>query len=294
MNRHIIFILSLILVILSPKIGCSSLSPSINLSRPILKQGEFITVSLSTPKTPSRIWGRFHGKRIIFTPQSSPNSYSAFVGADVLARLGLHPLEINVDYPDGKASSTIELIFIQQGAFRKEKLRYGKTTDQEEKVKERVRQEFLMMGKILSSGSTNRYWEKPFTKPVNSIMTSPFGSQRIFNNELQTVHTGVDLRAGVGTPIEATNRGKIAYAGELYYCGKTVLIDHGGGIFSQYCHLSKINVKQGQTIEHGTVIGLAGTSGRVTAPHLHWAIHINGARISPLYFLEQTLPWKEF
>jgi murein DD-endopeptidase MepM/ murein hydrolase activator NlpD len=113
--------------------------------------------------------------------------------------------------------------------------------------------------------------------------------RRIFNNQPRGRHSGVDLKAGMGEPIKSSNRGKIVLARNLFFAGNCVIIDHGLDIFSIYCHLSKISVQEGETVEKEQIIGLAGATGRVTGPHLHWSIKVGGVNIAPFSLLYLNL-----
>lgn len=120
---------------------------------------------------------------------------------------------------------------------------------------------------------------KPFNLPIESKVTSIYGSRRIFNKKKQTQHLGTDFRAKTGTPIKSANRGRVVLSRDFFYSGNTIIIDHGLGIFTMYGHLSKRMVQEGEIIPEGTVIGLAGATGRVTGPHLHWGVTVNGMAI---------------
>jgi len=124
-------------------------------------------------------------------------------------------------------------------------------------------------------------WTGPFTVPIPGRSGTNFGHRRVFNNEPRAPHAGADLRAITGTPIHATNRGRVVLAKNLFFTGNTVILDHGLGIYSLYAHLSRINVKVGDLVLNKQVIGLAGATGRVTGPHLHWGIRAQGARVDP-------------
>jgi len=108
-----------------------------------------------------------------------------------------------------------------------------------------------------------------------------FGARRIFNGEPRAPHAGSDLHAAPGTPVHATNRGRVVLAKNLFFTGNTVILDHGLGIDSLYAHLSRIDVKQGEIVRNGQVVGLSGATGRVTAPHLHWGMRVQNARVDP-------------
>jgi murein DD-endopeptidase MepM/ murein hydrolase activator NlpD len=127
----------------------------------------------------------------------------------------------------------------------------------------------------------------PFAWPVEPrVVTSPYGTRRVFNGQLRSVHGGLDLRAREGTPIYAAQSGVVRLAQNLFYAGNHVLIEHGMGIHTSYSHLSKIEVEAGQWVEKGQRIGLAGATGRVTAAHLHWTVSVHGVGVSPLQCVE--------
>jgi murein DD-endopeptidase MepM/ murein hydrolase activator NlpD len=113
-----------------------------------------------------------------------------------------------------------------------------------------------------------------------------YGNKRVFNGQLKSYHNGVDFRARLGTPAVAANTGIVRLAKNLFYSGDAVIIDHGTNIFTIYAHLSKIKVAAGQRIEKGQLIGLTGATGRVSGPHLHWGVKINGVAVNPLQFVD--------
>jgi murein DD-endopeptidase MepM/ murein hydrolase activator NlpD len=128
-----------------------------------------------------------------------------------------------------------------------------------------------------------------FVRPVPGDPTSEFGTRRIFNGEPRAPHAGIDLHADTGTPVHVAGPGKIAYAGDLYFSGGTVIVDHGGGLFTVYAHLSKIEAKDGATVRAGDVIGLSGATGRVTGPHLHWGAKVGATIFDPRALLDPRL-----
>jgi murein DD-endopeptidase MepM/ murein hydrolase activator NlpD len=116
---------------------------------------------------------------------------------------------------------------------------------------------------------------------------SSFGSRRIINGVPRTPHSGTDLSAPAGTEVVATNHGKVVLVGNYFYAGGTVLIDHGGGLYSMYFHLSDIKVGEGVMVQRGDVVALSGGTGRVTGPHLHWGMRANNSRVDPLDLLRK-------
>ena len=117
------------------------------------------------------------------------------------------------------------------------------------------------------------------------IANSAFGTRSVFNGKPRNAHGGADLLSPSGTPVHAPNGGRIAVARDLYFSGNTVVIDHGLGLFSMLAHLSAIDVHEGDRVTAGTVVGRVGATGRVTGPHLHWAVRASGARVDPLALL---------
>ena len=119
-------------------------------------------------------------------------------------------------------------------------------------------------------------------RPVPGVANSAFGTRSVFNGKPRNAHGGADFLSPAGTPVQSPNAGRIAIARALYFSGNTVVIDHGLGLFSMLAHLSTIDVHEGDMVTAGEVIGQVGATGRVTGPHLHWAVRANDARIDPL------------
>ena len=122
--------------------------------------------------------------------------------------------------------------------------------------------------------------------PLEGTITSLFGHRRYFNGQPRSPHSGLDIAAKEGTPILAPASGEIVLADELYFNGKTVFIDHGQGLVTMYCHMSQILVANGKTVQQGHQIGLVGSTGRATGPHLHWSVSLNGFRVDPYILIE--------
>jgi murein DD-endopeptidase MepM/ murein hydrolase activator NlpD len=134
-------------------------------------------------------------------------------------------------------------------------------------------------------------WTAPFIRPRTSVVTSEFGSGRLFNGQLTARHLGVDFRGAVGEQVRAANRGVVALVDNFFLAGNVVYIDHGAGVVTAYFHLSKTLVAAGDTVRRGQVIGLVGSTGRVTGPHLHWAARYGAITVNPLDLVKIERNW---
>lgn len=175
-----------------------------------------------------------------------------------------------------------------EGNYKSEQIQVAKNKVFPPKnVQDRIKKEFQEANEIYASYTPKPLYNGTFAIPLASFITSDFGKARIFNQKVASYHSGTDFRALSGTPIYAANSGIVKIAKNRYYAGNSVVIDHGLGIYSQYYHLSKINVKKGQKVKKGELIGLSGATGRVSGPHLHFGILVAQKQVDPLDFIKK-------
>ena len=172
---------------------------------------------------------------------------------------------------------TVANIIVAKKSFPEEKLNVPrKMVFPSKKDRARIKREQEFLNKNYASSGDIPLFDSPFRIPLDTLVTSIYGARRLFNDRKKTQHLGTDFRARIGQRITSSNSGRVVVARDLYYTGGTITIDHGLGIFTIYGHLSKLLVKEGQSVDRGQLIGYAGSTGRTTGPHLHWGVKVNG------------------
>ena len=222
------------------------------------------------------------GKAMVPFFSSGTGDYTAFVGADLEAKPGLVTVTVKGTTTTGLQRDSQMTLLIKPKPFKKESFSVGAEFDQLSlEVLERIRKDQDEFSRAFMTSAPDRLWEGPFLLPISSEVSSPFGYRRVINGAPRAPHTGVDLRAALGSEVVAANHGRVVLLGDFFFSGHSLVLDHGGGLYTMYFHLSGFKVEMGATVRKGDVIGLSGMTGRVTGPHLHWGARINGARVDP-------------
>ncbi len=217
------------------------------------------------------------------------NRWVTVVGVDLDVKPGEYKPPILVTMEDGRIDKREAAINVTSTPYPTTKL-----TVEEKYVQlnprdlARATRETKELNAIHATITKEILWEEPFAVPIPGRTGANFGHRRVFNGEPRAPHAGADLHATTGTPIHSTNRGRVVLAKNLFFTGNTVIVDHGLGIYSLYAHLSRIDVKPGMMIKNGQLVGLAGATGRVTGPHLHWGTRVQGARVDPFSLVEMN------
>ena len=211
--------------------------------------------------------------------------WQALLGIDIDTQPGSYEVAFEATSAGHTMTATTE-IHITAGAFGRRVLRVDDTfVNPPQPAITRITSEAREVEQLWTQSEPLRLWDLGFVRPVPGRANGAFGSRSIFNGQPRQPHGGADFLSPAGTPIHAPNSGRIVLARDLYFTGNTVVIDHGLGMFSLLAHLSVMDVHQGELVTRGQIIGQVGATGRVTGPHLHWAVRMNGARVDPLSLL---------
>ena len=158
----------------------------------------------------------------------------------------------------------------------------------EKRDMDRIIREKDRIGKALTHWSEKDEVPLLFRSPVDGVRSSSFGLRRFFNKQPRKPHSGMDIAAPEGATIVAPAPGRVIETGDFFFNGNTVFVDHGQGLITMYCHMQTIDVKPGQAVKAGELLGKVGMTGRVTGPHLHWGVSLNNARVDPALFLRDV------
>ncbi len=213
--------------------------------------------------------------------------YIALIGVDVAEPPGKAALSVSAAPGGAAARSDLELTVVAR-SFPVQELTLPKALAEfDAPVLERIRGEAARLDNIFAA-VTVPAWDIPFLPPVGDFRPANFGARRVINGEPRSQHAAVDIHAPEGTPVTAIAAGTVAFAGEQFFGGRSVVLDHGGGLFSLYYHLREYAVVRGQRVAKGERIGSVGSSGRATGPHLHFGVRAPGGRIDPSRLVGQA------
>ena len=238
-------------------------------------------VSVPNAKALSAEW---MGHKVSFFRQSDDNWY-ALAGIPVETKAGTYDLSITENFVSGTRQIT-KHVRVTTAKYPKIPIHVARkfTEPTTEQIKQ-ISADKEVKQTVLTTESAARLWSGDFRPPVSSPISDIFGTERVFNGEVQSRHLGLDFAAPVGTEVHAINSGTVILAQQLYFEGGFVVIDHGQGLLSLYLHLSEFRVSQGEHVSSSEVIGLSGSSGRATGPHLHLAVRWQGIYLDPSVLL---------
>ncbi|UCB53802.1 MAG: peptidoglycan DD-metalloendopeptidase family protein [Thiotrichales bacterium] len=236
------------------------------------------------------------GTRITFDSRKTTifkqgDSWYALAGIPLKAKSGEYSFEIK--QPDG--TTRIRKIDIKHKKYQEQRL----TIKNKRKVNPNLEDMARISKERVRKREAKNHWSETypdvdFIWPVSGQISSIFGLRRFFNEQERNPHSGLDIAAPEGTDIQVTADGTVIETGDFFFSGNMVYVDHGQGLISLYAHLSRIDVKPGDVLRRGDILGAVGQTGRVTGAHLHFAVLANGVLVDPRYFLSSEQPAAQF
>lgn len=256
----------------------------------IAAQGSLVLTQVMTPKDVTKVTSEWDGRDTpLWREPDKALTLHGLLGVDLEKAPGQYEWKVSWLGPSGAAESCSVMLTVRTGKFATERLTVEQKFVQPDPEQEkRAEEDGKKMRAVYDTITPERLWDGKFQFPLKGVTTGGnFGRRRILNGQARSPHAGVDFPAAAGTAVFASQSGKVMLAEDLYYSGNTVVIDHGFGIFTMYCHLSKIGVNAGEMVKVGEEIGKVGATGRVTGPHLHWGLTIDHARVNAVQIAER-------
>lgn len=252
---------------------------SVALKSTEVRQGGITEIKVSGEEIQT-VKGFLRDQEIAFFPEQG--SFTALFGVDLEQRAGPIEVAIHGRSKNGDKREKLITLRVKEKVFPREKISVPAAFDRiDEATRQRIEREQEQLSRLWAISTPQRWWEGRFVAPVSGGITSPFGLRRIVNGLPRSPHGGVDLKANLGTDVFAANHGQVVLREEFFFSGKSIVLDHGGGLYTMYFHLADFNVEKDSQVRRGELIGRAGMTGRVTGSHLHWGVRLNGARVDP-------------
>jgi murein DD-endopeptidase MepM/ murein hydrolase activator NlpD len=266
--------------------GAPASGLNLRLSSTTLFQGDAALVSVAPADFVASARVIMGEKEIPLVRLADKDIFAAFIAIPKDEKAGPKDLRIMVVDVDGKRSNQTLTFNVKRKEFPVQHLTLPKEkVTLSKKDLARHRREKTAVNKALASPFADRVWQSSFSRPVAGVVSTPFGVRRLLNGKPRSSHSGIDFRGRKGEPVAVSSDGVVVLTGEHFFAGKSVYVDHGMGIATMYFHLSAIQVKKGDRVKAGQVIGLVGSTGRSTGPHLHWGLRIHNRPADPLSLL---------
>lgn len=241
--------------------------------------GGIVKLTLADAKTPAP-QAFYQGRRVMVLARNG--QWTALVGIPLNTKPGPQSLQVKTGAQESTLSFTIR--------DKKYPAQYLTITNQRmvepnPEDQARIARESQILAAALATWTEQADVDTDFRLPANGPLSSPFGLKRFFNKQPRDPHSGLDIAAPAGAPITAPAPGKVIDVGNYFFNGNAVFVDHGQGLITGYFHLSRIDARPGQAVNQGDLLGAVGATGRVTGPHLHWNVYLNGAKVNPALFV---------
>ena len=257
-----------------------------------LTNGSPCLFAADLPRGASSVTGKWQGHAIAFFQSKDKRHWYALVGVDVEVLPGEYPLTIEATLPGGNKRTFHREVAVGAAPYTKITLTVpDKFVQPNAEALKQIEADKIVKDQAFADTNPAPQWSGNFVPPLKVAPRSDsFGTRRVFNGTLASVHRGLDYHAHPGTPVMAVNSGRVVLAQPLYYEGNCVVIDHGMGLMTVYMHLSKFKVAEGDVVRQGQLIALSGDTGRATGPHLHLGVRWQGAYLDPQKLFTLNLP----
>lgn len=260
--------------------------PALHLSTTTARPGEVIAITITglpatTPPSFQSTVGTCPGFYYLH------GAWVGLVGISASLPSGTYPFQVFFSQGDSVGTLSGEVTVLPR-SFPSTRL-YLSPRQMEQRTKEKQQADAKKVTAIKTEEVLPPLWTEAFLLPVKGPITTSFGHRRIINGQEEERHSGWDIAAPLGTPVRAANHGVVKLAATLNLTGKTVILDHGLGLYTSYAHLDHVVVREGEVVEKGQIIGSVGTTGVSTGPHLHWAVSVGTTFVDPSFVLKNTL-----
>ncbi len=273
--------------------GSESSAPalSIDLAPARAAQGSIVVVTAKSPVPLAALLLADGDHRLPLESDAGRTRFLGLLGIDFEAAPGERTLALEGRDLRGGEVTLRATLRIVPGRFAVQRITVDpRLVEPPEKEKHRIARERQEFARAFRSSTPDRLWGGHFLLPVAGGAGGNFGARRVYNGRTRGRHAGLDIAAPEGAPVVASSSGRVALAGDFYFTGGTVVLDHGQGLFTTYFHLSRLDVREGDLVAAGQMIGAVGATGRATGPHLHWAARLAGARVNPAGLLSVPAP----
>ena len=257
----------------------------------LVQPGDVLKLDIQPPDGVAMVTATWSERDVPLVRQAD-GTWRGLVGIDVETAPGPKQLRLRGERSAGPPLEGTHSFEIAAKAVRTRRIRVNpKFVDPPASALPRIVEETKLLNELFRKGpSLERLWTLEAVRPVEGVNVSGFGVRSVLNGKPRGPHAGLDLAAVTGTPVYAPTPGIVVYARPFYFSGNTVILDHGHGLFSTMAHLSAIDVPEGQRVAKGELLGKVGATGRVTGPHLHWAVRLHGDRVDPLKLIDALTP----
>ena len=256
-----------------------------------LESGSPVLFRVELAEPADELYGIWLNHKMAFTRAHEGNTWYTLAGIDVEQPPGTFALDLHASATNGRELHAIKQVVVLPARYKTTTLRVEeKYVEPDAATLQRIAADKVVKDAAFAHQISQPLWVGSFRSPVPFSATDSFGTRRMFNGKLASIHRGTDFHAPSGTPVVAANDGEVIIAQGMFYEGNMVVIDHGQQFTTMYMHLSKIEVKVGDRVSKGQRLGLSGATGRVTGPHLHFSARWQDWYVDPVVLLGLPLP----